>query len=183
MEFITALWLPILLSAVIVWIASAVVWMFMPHRKGEWQGLSNEAAVRTALREQTPGQYVIPWADRQEMKNREVMQKYMEGPVGFLTLGTPGPISMGKPMVLSFVYYLVVGIIVAYLASHTVDPGAEYLTVFRVVGTAAWLGYGFAAVPGSIWFGTPWPSTAKTIIEALAYGALTAGVFGWLWPS
>ncbi len=182
MVALTSLWLPILLSAVLVFITSALVWTVMPHRKKEWKGMSNEDAVRAVLRGQAPGQYWIPWGEPKDMKSPELQQKYSEGPVGFLTLVPPAMPNMPKAMGLSVVYYLIVGFIVAYIASRTVSAGAEYLTVFRVTGTLAWLGYGFAVVPESIWFGRPWSSTVKTLIEALVYGLLTAGVFGWLWP-
>jgi hypothetical protein len=72
---------------------------------------------------------------------------------------------------------------VAYLTGRTLSPGTEYLTVFRVAGTTAWLAYGAASVTDAIWFGRPWSSVVKTLIDALIYGMLTAGVFGWLWPA
>ena len=49
MVTIPSLWLPILLSAVVVWILSAVVWMFMPHRKKEFKGLRDYFLVMPGL--------------------------------------------------------------------------------------------------------------------------------------
>ncbi len=182
---IASLWLPILVSAVLVWIASALVWTVMPHRKKEFAKLSNEDDVRAAINAggAASGQYAIPHAqDQAAMKDPDVQRRFQEGPVGLLTLRAPGHPAMGKPMVLSFVFYLLVGWAVAYLVTRTVDPGAGYLEVFRVAGTTAFYAYGLAIVPESIWFGRPWSSTVKTILEALAYGLLTAGAFGWAWP-
>jgi hypothetical protein len=85
-------------------------------------------------------------------------------------------------MVLSLVYYLVISIFVAYLASRTLAPGAEYLSVFRLTGTVAWLAYGFAIFPDVIWFGRPWSFAFKNLFDALFYALLTAGMFGALWP-
>ncbi len=182
---ITSLWLPIVLSAVIVFIASALAWMVSPHHKNEWKGLPNEDAVRAALNAQqpAPGLYTIPFAmGGDPAKNPAVAKKLQEGPVGFLTLVRPRPMSMTPMMVQSVIYYLVVGVIVAYLTGRTLQPGTDYLHVFRVAGTTAWLAYGLGTVPDSIWFGRPWSTTLKQVLDALVYGCLTAGTFGWLWP-
>ena len=89
---------------------------------------------------------------------------------------------MGKNMVLSLVYYLLVGGMVAYLAGRTLGPGTPYLKVFQIVGTVAWLAHGWGVITDGIWFGRPWGAIAKHLIDSLAYGLLTGGVFGWLWP-
>lgn len=179
------LWLAILLSAALVWIGSAIVWMLLPHHRSDYKGLPNEEAARAVLGEQklTPGQYNIPHlAARDELQQPEGQRKFDEGPVGFLTVLPNGVPPMGKSMGLSFVYYLLIGIFIAYVASRTLSAGAEYLTVFRLTGTAAFLAYGFAVIPDAIWFGRPWSAVAKNLFDALLYALLTAGVFGWLWP-
>jgi hypothetical protein len=81
-----------------------------------------------------------------------------------------------------FFYCLIVGFFVAYLTGRTVAPGANYLVVFRVAGTAAFLGYGLGQMPNGIWKGQPWSMTIKEVLDGLIYGLLTAGTFGWLWP-
>lgn len=183
MVTLTALWLPILVSAVLVWVASALIWTVLPIHKSDWKGTSDEEALRNALKSQNPGLYTVPFAkSRQAMKDPDFRRKFEEGPVGFLTLVGPGQMNMAKPMMLSFVYYLVVGILVAYVASRTLSPGTEYLSVFRITGTVAWLAYAAAVIPEAVWFGRPWGYTAKSVFDGLIYGLLTAGVFGWLWP-
>jgi hypothetical protein len=177
---ILSLWLPILLSAVIVWILSAMVWTVLPHRKNEFSGVPNEDAVRNALKGAAPGQYWVPWG--QDMKDAGLQQKYQEGPTGIIQLWRPAMPNMGKNLVLSLLFYVVVGIVVAYITSRTLPVGTEYLQVHRVAGCTAWLAYSFAVIPDSIWFGRPWSSSVKTLFEALAYGLFTGGVFGWLWP-
>jgi len=62
------------------------------------------------------------------------------------------------------------------------DPAVRRLAVFRITGTVAWLAYGAATVPDAIWFGRPWSAIGKNLFDALMYGLLTAGFFGWLWP-
>ena len=58
----------------------------------------------------------------------------------------------------------------------------HYLTVFRVVGSAAFMAYGLGAIPGAIWMGRPWSAVIKELVDAVIYALLTAGTFGWLWP-
>lgn len=179
---ITSLWLPILLSAVFVFLAAAVVWMALPHHKNEWKGLANEEAVRAALKSAAPGQYVLPWCPPERMQDPENLKKRQEGPTAWLTVVPSGVRGMGPQMVWSFVYYLAVGVFAAYLAGRTLAPGTAYLQVFRVVGTVTWLAYGWGMISDAIWFGKPWSSVVKQLADALLYALLTAGTFGWLWP-
>lgn len=160
-------------------------WTVLPHHKSDYKGFPNEDAVRDAMKPQNlaPGLYDIPHiASREMIKDPETRRKFDEGPAGFFTVAARGVPSMGRPMVVSFLYNITVSIVVAYIAGRTLHAGAEYLTVFRVSGTVAWLAYGAAIIPESIWFARPWSSTVKWQVDALAYGLLTAGVFGWLWP-
>ncbi len=186
MVTIGALWLPILLSAIAVWVASAIIWMVMPHHKSDFRKLPDEDAALQALAPQSlvPGQYSIPYAaSPKDFQDPETVRKFETGPVGFLTVLPPGVPTMGSKITLSVVFYLVISIVVAYLASRTLDPGADYLAVFRVTGTVAWLAYGTATVPDAIWFGRPWSGIVKGLLDALVFGLLTAGFFGWLWPA
>ena len=186
MVTIGALWLPILLSATAVWVASALFWTVMPHHKSDWGKLPDEDAARQALTPQglVPGQYSIPYAlTHEDLQDPETIRKFEEGPVGILTVMPSGTPTMGSKITLSFVFYLVISTIVAYLVSRTLDAGADYLAVFRVTGTVAWLAYGTATVPDAIWFGRPWSGIVKGLLDALVFGLLTAGFFGWLWPA
>lgn len=180
---ILSLWLPILLSAVIVFLASMIVW---PTLHGsDYKGLPDEETAIKALKPQNlqPGMYNIPnIPSRADLKKPEVIKKFKEGPIGFLTVLPNGVPAMGKNLLLSFVYYLAIGIFAAYVGSITLPAGSEYLSVFGVIGVVAWLAHGTAIVPEAIWFGRPWKAVGKTLIDALIYGSLTAGVFGWLWP-
>src|SRR5215475_12024326 len=136
-----ALWLPILLSAVIVFIASSLIHMVLPYHKSDHKKLPEEEKVLGALRPLglAPGLYHFPYCTHKELKSPEVQEKFKQGPVGFLTIFPSGPVNMGKFLGLWFVFTIVVGVFVAYLAAHTVTPGAPYRLVFRVVGTAAFL--------------------------------------------
>ena len=177
---IMSLWLPIIVSAVIVFIGSALVWMVLPWHKTDFRRTRDEEAVRRALKGSEPGYYMLPYCtDPAELKNEEGASKYREGPLAYITVIPSGMPTMGPKLVMSFVYYLVVGAICAYLVSRTV-PSGDYLHVFRVAGTTAFIAYGVAYLQDSIWFGRPWSLTAKNLLDALLYGLLTGGAFGWL---
>ena len=182
---IHALWLPIVLSAVIVFIASCVLHMVLPIHKGDYRKLPDEERVSDALRAAgvTPGRhYAFPFTSHKDMKKPETVEKFKRGPVGLLTIMPSGPPNIGKFLGQWFIYCLVIGFFTAYLTGRTRAPGAHYLSVFRIAGTAAFLGYALAQVQDSIWKGQSWGVTFKHVIDGLIYGLLTAGVFGWLWP-
>jgi hypothetical protein len=116
------------------------------------------------------------------MKSPEVVEKFKRGPVGLLTVFPSGPPALPKFLGLWFVNCLVVGIFVAYLTGRTRMPGTNYLEVFRVAGTVAFMGYGVGQIQDSIWKGQTWSVTFKHIFDGLIFALLTAGTFGWLWP-
>jgi len=181
---LTALWLPIVLSAVIVFIASSVVHMLLTYHRSDYHQLPEEDKFMAGLRPANlkPGMYVFPYCLPKDMKAPTTIEKYKQGPVGFLTIVPSGPPAMPKFLVLWFVYCLVVGIFTAYLSGRTLSPGTPYLAVFRVAGTAAFMAYGLGNLVNGIWKGQRWGATIKEVIDGLIYGLLTAGTFGWLWP-
>lgn len=184
MVSLAALWLPILLSAVIVFIASSILHMVLPYHKNDYSKLPDEEKVVAALRGMTlpRGLYIFPYCTHQEMKKPEMVEKYKKGPVGHMTIFPSGQINMGKYLGQWFVYCLIVAFFAAYLASRTLMPGTHYLQVFRVVGTAAFMAFGIGTLANGIWKGQPWGMTIKETVDGLIYGLLTAGTFGWLWP-
>jgi hypothetical protein len=185
MVSMTQLILPIVISAILVFIVAALVWMVAPHHKHDWKGLANEDEVRSAMNamKPAPGMYMIPFAGTPQARAEPAFQKKFEaGPVAYLTVRRSGSMSMGPNLAQSLIYYLVVSSIVGYLAIHALPFGSPYLKVFQVVGTAAWLAYGFGTVSDSIWFSKPWSSTLKQIFDGLLFAMVTAGAFGWRWP-
>jgi hypothetical protein len=185
MVTLTSLWLPILLSAVAVFLASFVLHMVLTYHRSDYRGLTNEQRVMDAVRGTSPGAtYMFPYcATPKEASAPAMVEKFKAGPVGILTVLPSGPPSMAKNLAQWFVFCVVVGVFVAYLASRTVPAGAQYLMVFRIAGTVAFLGYAGAEVTNSIWRGQAWGVTVKNTVDGLVYALLTAGVFGWLWPN
>jgi len=184
MNFLAALWLPIVLSAVIVFVASSILHMVLKYHQSDCHQLANEDQALAALRTAgvKPGYYHFPYTTHQEMKSPAIMEKFKQGPVGFMTVLPSGPPAMGKYLGSWFAYCLVVAFFTAYLTFHTVGTGAHYLIVFRVAGTAAFMSFGLGPLANSIWKGQPWSMTIKEVIDGLIFGLLTAGTFGWLWP-
>lgn len=178
---IMSLWLPIVVSAVVVFIAGSVIWMAMPWHKKDWSKTADEEGVRAALKSTGPGMYTVPHCpDPKLFKDPDMQKKLIDGPQAFITVVPSGMPTMGPKLAMMFAYNLLVAIICAYLLSRTVGAGAEYLTVFRVTGTVAFIAYGVAYVQESVWFGREWSMTIKTFLDALIYAVLTGGVFGWL---
>jgi hypothetical protein len=184
MVYLTALWLPILLSAVIVFVASSIMHMLLPYHHGDYQKLPDEEKLLAALRSAglKRGLYMFPFCTHKEMNSPATIEKFKQGPVGIVTVFPSGPLAMPKFMGMWFAYCLIIGFFVAYLTGRTVAPGAPYLGVFRVAGTAAFLSYGLGILSNGIWKGQPWSMVIKEVVDGLVYALLTAGTFGWLWP-
>ena len=186
MVALTALWLPIVVAAVFVFLASSVIHMALPIHKNDYTKLDAEPEVMAAMREHgvKPGAYFFPCAQTMaEMTSPEMIEKLNKGPVGFMTVLPNGPMNMGKSLGQWFAFSLVISIFAAYVGTFTLEAGADYMAVFRVTGTVAFLGYGVSNVTDSIWKGVRWSVTAKFLFDGLIYGLVTAGTFGWLWPS
>jgi hypothetical protein len=185
MVSLAALWLPIVLSGVLVFVLSSIIHMVLGYHRSDYTRLPNEDAVRAAIRSgnPAPAQYIIPYlAGPKEMESPEMKQKLAEGPLGVLNIRPAGAIGMGPSLVQWFVYSLIVSGLVAYVASHALPHGSPYLHVFRIVGAVGFLAYAAGQLPAAIWMGKPWSIAAKEAFDGLLYGLVTAGTFGWLWP-
>jgi len=182
---LTALWLPILGSSLIVFVASSVLHMVIPYHRTDYQKLPNEEKLLEAMRNAGvgPGNYHLPHCtSHKEMKSPEMMERIKKGPVGLLNVIPNGPPNMAKYLAQWFLFCLFIGVFVAYLTGRALSAGAPYLSVFRIAGTVAFLGYAGGQVSDSIWKGQRWSTTTKHVFDGLIYGLLTAGTFGWLWP-
>lgn len=180
------LWLPILLSAVLVFVASSIIHMLLGYHDNEWRRVPAEDEAMDALRrlDLSPGDYVLPCAgSRRERGDPAFIEKMKKGPMVFLTIMPAGAPAMGKSLALWFVYCVVVGVFAAYVAGRALGPDAHYLAVFRFAGATAFAGYALALWQNTIWYKRSAAATLKANFDALIYALLTAGAFGWLWPS
>jgi hypothetical protein len=185
MTGLSALWLPILLSSVIVFVVSSAIHMASPWHKNDYPKVPNEDKVRDALRPLAipPGDYMVPrTSSTQEMRSPEFAEKVKQGPNLIITVIPNGPWPMGKNLVLWFLYSAVVGLFAAYVAGRALPAGAAYLQVFKFAGVTAFAGYSLALWQMSIWYRRAWSTTIKATADGLIYALLTAGTFGWLWP-
>jgi len=182
---ITSLLLPILLSAVAVFIISSIIHMVLGYHKNDFTGLPSEKQVMDDLRKHNipPGDYHFPRANSmKEMSSPEFIEKMKQGPVGMITIMKSGPPNMTKELTMWFIYSLIVGIFAAYVAGRALGPEAHYLAVFRFAGVTAFVGYGLALLQNSIWYKRNWAATLKSMFDGLIYALFTGGIFGWLWP-
>lgn len=186
MVSIVSLWLPVLVSAVFVFVASALIHMVLSYHRSDFGGIAKQDAVMDALRPFNipPGEYMLPYSETQkERESPEFIEKANKGPVAFITVFPNGVPGMGKSLAQWFVFCVVVSILAAYITSRALDPGAHYLEVFRFAGCTAFVGYALALAQNSIWYRRAWSVTLKSMFDGLIYGCLTAGTFGWLWPN
>ena len=182
---IPSLWLPILISAVLVFLVSFIIHSFLKYHQTDFGKLPDEQGVMDALRpfKISPADYVVPRAhSTKEIGSPEFKEKVEKGPVIYMTVLPNGVPSMTTSLIQWFVYLLVVGVFTAYITGRTIGPGAEYLAVFRIAGCTAFIGYALALWQNSIWYKKSWSATIKNTMDGLIYCLVTAGTFGWLWP-
>lgn len=186
MTAMLSLWLPIVLTAVFVFIASSLIHMVFQWHKPDYKQLPNEDAVREALRagNVTPGKYVMPYCtDMKAMQDEAQLRKYREGPVGFVMLGQPGVPNMGKSLGTWFLLTLIVAALAALIAAQAVGLQADGRRAGHLIGMISLLAYGVGSVVNGIWMCVPWRSVAKHVLDALIYATISALTFMWLWPA
>jgi hypothetical protein len=178
------LWLPILLSAVAVFIASSIIHMLLPWHSNDFTKFPAEDAVLDAVRpfNLEPAEYVAPRPESMKhMGTPEFQAKVQRGPRIMMTVLRPQS-SIAQNLVQWFIYGIFIGLFAAYVASITLGPGAAYMTVFRVTSTVTFAAYALALWHDWIWYSAGLGRTVRSTIDGLVYGLLTGGVFGWLWP-
>lgn len=166
-----------------MWIASALAWMLIGHHQKDWIGLPDEAGTLSKIADIPPGNYGFPYAaDRKQCSDPEFRKKWEQGPAGMLQI-FPKNISMGRNMILTFLTYLVVSVLIGYVAwSVRGSIGGDKLETFRVLGTVGVLSYAFAFIPGNIWFAAYPRAILMNIIDGVVYGLITGAAFAFLWP-
>jgi hypothetical protein len=182
---LAGLWLPILVSSVLVFVASSLIWNVLGAHKWHILGLPDEAAARDVLAKQAvaPGMYTIPYSSSPAaMKDPAFQEKLVKGPVAVITVRKAGMPNMASFLGCWFLYLLFVSYATAYVCGLTLRHGAPELLVFKVAGIVAFAGYSFAQIPNAIWWGRPWKSAFKEVADGLVYALLTGATFAWLWP-
>lgn len=186
MTTLMTLWLPILLSAVFVFVTSSVIHMVIQWHKADYKVLNDEAKVLDALRAAKvgPGEYMFPGCNSmKDMGSPEMQAKFAQGPVGSVIVRPGGSFNMGKSLGQWFLLCLFVSACVAWLTLQARLPGAPAGDIFKISFGAAFLGHALTHVDEAIWKGLPWGIVMRFTIDGLAYAAVTAGTFAWLWPA
>jgi hypothetical protein len=185
MTALSALWLPILVSAVFVFIASSIVHMAMPWHKKDYGGVPNEREVSDALRPFAipPGDYMLPKpAKFDDMKTPEFAERMLQGPNIMMTVLPNGPWSMGRNLSLWFLYCVAASAAAGLIAGGALPANAESKTIWHFAALTSLFSYVFALWQMSIWYRRSWATTIKSTFDGLIYAVVTAFTFVWLWP-
>lgn len=183
---LASLWLPILLSGVFVWIASAFIHMVLKYHNSDYKQLNQEHEVAKALRQSAdnPGLYSTPYcSDMKEMNDPAVQQRFKDGPVVMMTVMNKGMPPMGKLLGQQLLFFIFGSILIAYIGTMALQPSEDSIHVFHVLFVTAFSVYAWASVPYSIWFGYPWSVTVKYFIDAGIFAVVIGITFAWLWPT
>jgi hypothetical protein len=177
-----SLWLPIILSAVVLFFASFLSWMVLMLHKQDWVKLQREDDFLNTLREHglTKGSYMFPGCNSPEdMKSEEYKQKFEQGPCGVMTVFPK--VNMGRNLGLTFVYFLVCSFCLGYLATiaFPAETSPRFLDVFRFVATAGLMTFLASIVQHAIWFHS---RIIGHVIESIAYALIVGAIFAALWP-
>ena len=182
---LTQLWVPILLSAVAVFVASSVIHVASPWHRGDYPRMHNEAEVMDAMRPLAipPGDYLFPRpTSMADMKSPEFGAKLERGPNVLMTVMPNGPVQMGGTFVQWMVYLLVVSLLVA-IAALGIRPGARHLVVFHQTALVAFAAYALALWQLTIWYRRSLSISVKWTVDAAIYAAITGAVFVLFWPA
>ncbi len=178
-----SLWLPILVNSVALFFASFLAWAVLPHHKKDWKPFPDEQAFINAIKPLglSRGVYSFPHcADHKQSKDPEFQKKWKEGPMGVLNVWTMP--NMGFNMALTFLVFLIASVFIAYVGAAALPRGTDYLKVFQVTGAMAIAVFTIASLPNAIWFQKPARAVCMDLIDGIAYGLITAGIFGSMWP-
>lgn len=181
---VTALWLPILVAAALVFVVSSLIHMVLGYHNSDYAGVPDEDGLRGAVGPMRipPGDYMVPYcADAKERGSDAFAAKIEQGPVMVMTV-FGNTMDMRASLIQWFVFCLLTGAVAAYATGLAYGPGAEYMQVFRMAAVVAFAGYGWALLQNSIWMKRNWGATGKALFDALIYGCVTAGTLAWLWP-
>jgi hypothetical protein len=181
-----SLWLPVIVSSVVVFVASWILHMALKYHRADYRTLPNEDAVREALAKGSPppGVYFTPYcADHAQLKEPAIKAKFEKGPVAILTVLPNGAPLLPKHLAQWLGFCLFVSFTAAYVARHTLHPGEDGLLVMRITGTVAFAAYAMAHASDSIWKGQPWSNTLRSVLDGVIYSILTGLVFRLMWPA
>ena len=180
-----SLLLPILVSAVAVFVLSSIIHMAMPWHKSDYAAVPDEDGLMRAMRpfNLPPNDYMLPRPKSgADMKSAEYMAKHVAGPVAIMTVRPNGAWKMAPVMATWFVFTVLVASVAACMTGAVVAPAADHRHVLHFAGGITFLCYAMGGVPQSIWYGRKWSTTFKHAFDALIFGAASGFIFAAFWP-
>lgn len=193
MVTLSSLWFAIALTSVVIFFASAIMWMLLPHHKKDILFINTNDADKEADKEAAyikcmnaldlkPGMYMYPGCDAKDYKTDEGKKRYSTGPWGTLTV-FPGKSNFPMNLLKTFITFGVITIFVAYITGLSVGPGADYMQVFRVAGATAMLGHCMGGLTSDFFMGKPSRLIITEMMDKVVYALITAGMFASMWPA
>jgi hypothetical protein len=179
------LWIPVLLSAALVFVASSVSHALVRFHRSDFGKLSVEPELLELLRKGAvgPGDYLFPRpSGPEEVRDPAFREKFRRGPAGLATILPPGGLPMGRTYLLWLLYAAAASALAAIVAGGAFPPGASAAAVFRTVAVVGFAAYGVAVWQDSIWYGRSFATSLRFTVDAVAYALLTGGAFAGLWP-
>ena len=183
MEFLTALLVPIIVSAVVLFFASFIAWTVLPHHQGDFQKLGQESQFMDMVRQMNipAGCYMFPHMTHADQKDPERIELYKQGPRGKLVVWDFP--NMGRNLGFTLLYFLVVSIITAYIAWTGLGGALEedrFMKAFQITGAIGVLVFGTSGLLNAVWF----PRRIWTdVVDGIVYGILLGLIFGFFWPA
>ncbi len=181
MEFLLQLWLPILITGVVLFFASFVAWTVLPHHEVDFSPLPDEDKLMETVKSLnlTPGSYMFPHMTHAQAKDPEKIAKYTSGPRGTLVVWEMP--NMGKNLLLTFVYFLLIALVTAYIAWEALQgQTVTFLKAFQIVGAIGVLTFASSGQLNAVWFPR---RTLMDFFDGIIYGVLMGLVFALCWPS
>lgn len=178
------LWLPVLLASIAVFVASAVIWMLLPHHKADIRFMPNEDAFTGAIGPLNiqPGLYMYPnCQDPKDFKSEDFKKRFEQGPWGVITVFPKQP-SFAMNLLRTYLSYLAITAVIAYIASLGLGRDAAYMQVFQISASAGILGYCMGGLANDFFLGKPTRFIITSFIDGIFFALITAGIFASMWP-
>ncbi len=189
MDFITALWLPILVSAVAVFVACAVGWMVIGHHNKDYKTFPKAEELVGHLKAWNAphGSYMFPTACEggTAEERKKARERMFKDPTGLIVIMRPA--NMGLNMLATFSVNVLVSVLIAYVGwntlAHGPGAGASFGQVFQVLGTVGVLAYTASSIPNGIWYQMPRRAMLMNFIDGVVSGLMTGAIFSAMWPA
>jgi hypothetical protein len=176
--------MPIVLGAVLVFVASSIIHMMLKWHNASYQGLPEAAADALRPFNLQPGSYFTPWSggDMKMMQTPEFQARIKAGPNALITVRPNENMAMGPMLGKWFVYSLLVGALTAFVAGRYLPQGTNYRHVYKITALVSFMGYGLAHIQYWVWWSKSNRQLFFDLLDSVIYAAVTAGAFGALWP-